>query len=83
MSCHGAGKWARAVRQGDLLSPFRVLPEGLFQPSEFLRRLSSFVYVAPRRRLMDDWAAYLRGAREHVVADADNHTSPGGLDPVS
>ena len=21
-----------------------------------------------RRRLMDDWAAYLRGAREHVVA---------------
>ena len=31
-----------------------------------------------RRRLMDDWAAYLRGAREHVVADAGNHPSPSG-----
>ena len=29
-----------------------------------------------RRRLMDDWAAYLRGAREHVVADAVKHPSP-------
>ena len=30
-----------------------------------------------RRRLMDDWAAYLTGgAREHMVADAGDRTSP-------
>ena len=33
-----------------------------------------------RRRLMDDWAAYLREAGGHVVADAGNHPSPSGLD---
>ena len=31
-----------------------------------------------RRRLMDEWAAYLRGAREHVVPDAGNYPSPSG-----
>ena len=36
-----------------------------------------------RRRLMDDWATYVSGAREYVVADAGNHPSPSGLDPVS
>ena len=36
-----------------------------------------------RRRLMDDWAAYLSVAGGHVVADAGNHLSPSGLDPVS
>ena len=31
-----------------------------------------------RRHLRDDWSAYLRGAREHVVPDAGNHPSPSG-----
>ena len=34
-----------------------------------------------RSHLMDEWAAYLAGG--HVVADAGNHPSPSGLDPVS
>ena len=36
-----------AVRQGDLSSSFRALPEGPLQPSERLRGLSSFAYAAP------------------------------------
>ena len=32
--------------------------------------------IASSSALMDDWAAYLRGAREHVVADAGKHPSP-------
>ena len=36
-----------------------------------------------RRLLMNDWAAYLSVAGGHVVADAGNHSSPSGLDPVS